>query len=177
MQKESKSLNFRPGVSLLFTTNYVELWTTFKLSLPWTLSALKRLRSLIRYSTSTVSSKKKKLLLAFLLIFDFFSCPSAGTWLSSSSAAAPSRAEGGNTFSVDYHTEKLPSACSAAALLLEDAAILQLLWGSPPGWVIWVTEREASWWRKQQPSSFAFSHSIRIIRNPFLCAARKSRCS
>lgn len=147
MQKESKSLNFRPEVSSLFTTNYVELWTTFKSSFSWTLSALKILTSLIRYSTSTILSKNKTCFWPFCWFFTF-SCPSAGAWLSSSSAAALTRAEGGNTFSVDYHTEELPKPCSAAALLLEDAAKLELLWGGPPVCVIWGTGCETLWWRK-----------------------------
>lgn len=78
----------------------------------------------------------KKIKLAFFFFLLILSCPSAGVWLFSSSAAALARAEGGNTFSVDYHAKEMPKPCSAAALLFEDSAEVELMWGGPPVWVI-----------------------------------------
>lgn len=121
--------------SLLFTTNYVELWTTLKLSSSWTLSALKLLWSLIRYSTIKILLKKKKSCFWPLFWFLTFSCPSAGAWLSSSSVAALSRTGGGNTFSLDYRAEEPPqtvqcSSCSIRRCCKTWAAVRRLpIWG------------------------------------------------
>lgn len=73
-----------------------------------------------------------KLLLAFLLLFECFPCTSVGVWLRSSSAAALTGAEGGNTPSGEERTGELPTPWGAAALLVQDVAKLELLVGRTP---------------------------------------------
>lgn len=115
--------------SLLFTTNYVELWTTLKLSSSWTLSALKLLWSLIRYSTIKILLKKKKV--AFGHSFGF--------WLFPAHLQEHGCLPAQLLHCLELEVEILslwttaqrsrPKPCSAAAVLLEDAAKLELQCG------------------------------------------------